>query len=89
MHPGELTQRLIDVLGVEDVRGLERLSRGASRETWSFETIGADAEVSELIPQRQRVGSDRDMDLEARAVRAAFIGRRVCENEHDLLLLLP
>ena len=72
MAHDDLVQRLTEVLDVEDVRGLVRLSGGASRETWAFETIGEDARVEELILQRQRAGSDRDMELEARVLRAAF-----------------
>jgi aminoglycoside phosphotransferase (APT) family kinase protein len=62
----ELADGLAAVLGVDDVRGLERLSGGASRETWRFEADGR-----ALIVQRQRRGDIRDMGMEAAVLRVA------------------
>ena len=61
-----LSQGLADVLGVASIDGLERLSGGASRETWRFRTGGRT-----LILQRQRPGSPRDLMVEVAALRAA------------------
>ncbi len=64
----ELSHALSDALG-EPVVELRRLSAGASRETWSFETAGG----SKLILQRLPRGSARaSVDLEAAMLRAAF-----------------
>lgn len=52
-----------------EIRGVHRLSGGASRETWRFEADGRP-----LILQRQRAGDERDMLIEAGVVRAAGRG---------------
>ena len=62
----ELAERLAAVLGAGKITGLTRLSGGASRDTWRFEADGRS-----LILQRQRDGDERDMAVEAAAVRAA------------------
>jgi len=61
-----LRRDLSAVLGVPTVDGLERLSGGASRETWRF-AVGD----RPLILQRQRPGSPRDLAVEVAALRAA------------------
>lgn len=48
------------------VAGLERLTGGASRETWRFSVAGAP-----FILQRQRTGSPRDMHVEVAVLEAA------------------
>ena len=62
----ELAERLAAVLGAATIAGLTQLSGGASRDTWRFEADGR-----ALILQRQRDGDERDMAVEAAAVRAA------------------
>ncbi|MCU1398620.1 MAG: putative phosphotransferase [Acidimicrobiales bacterium] len=64
-----LTAALSDVLGGATIAGLQRLSGGASRETWKFVADGR-----ALILQRQREGDVRDMGVEAAVLRAARIG---------------
>jgi len=71
MEQDELADRLTELLAVEDVRGLVRLSGGASRETWSFDAVALDGTVHPRVLQRQRPGGDRDMGLEARCLRVA------------------
>jgi aminoglycoside phosphotransferase (APT) family kinase protein len=66
MAADRLARQLADVLGVDAVTDLVRLSGGASRETWRFVADGRP-----LIVQRQRGGDVRDMSLEARVLRAA------------------
>jgi aminoglycoside phosphotransferase (APT) family kinase protein len=61
----ELAEQLGQLLDGE-VTGLQRLSGGASRETWSFDVDGRP-----LILQRQRRGATADMPLEAAVLRAA------------------
>jgi aminoglycoside phosphotransferase (APT) family kinase protein len=56
--PTDLAAALVDVLGVQDVRDLTRLSGGASRETWAFDAVDAS-------------GNERPMDREAATLRAA------------------
>lgn len=63
---GDLAGPLAEVLGVERLDSLERLSGGASRETWR---IAADGR--RWILQRQRPGSPRDLAVEVAALRAA------------------
>ena len=70
----ELAGRLASVLGVDGVDGLRRLSGGASRETWSFIAVDGSGIRRSLILQRQRAGSERDIAVEAAAVRAAGSG---------------
>lgn len=65
----DLATLLADTLGVAQVDGLQRLSGGASRETWRF---GADGRS--LIVQRQRAGDERDMLTEAAVLRVAGEG---------------
>ena len=62
----ELAARLAAVLGAAEIADLTRLSGGASRDTWRFQ---ADGRL--LILQLQRDGDERDMAVEAAAVRAA------------------
>jgi aminoglycoside phosphotransferase (APT) family kinase protein len=65
----ELTTMLSQLLDDAEIHGLQRLSGGASRETWRFEANGRP-----LILQRQRSGDVRDMLVEAGVVRAAGRG---------------
>jgi aminoglycoside phosphotransferase (APT) family kinase protein len=62
----ELQRGLAEVLGVTHVGALERLSGGASRDTWLV-TVGG----QRLILQRQRPGSPRDLTVEVAALQAA------------------
>lgn len=61
----QLAEKLSALLGGE-VGGLQRLSGGASRETWSFDLDGRP-----LILQRQRRGATATMPVEAAVLRAA------------------
>ena len=63
----DLEAALAEVLGAQQISDLNRLSGGASRETWSFRADGRP-----LIVQRQRSGDTRDMSIEAAVVRTAF-----------------
>lgn len=65
----ELPTMLSHLLGDAEIRDLQRLSGGASRETWRFSADGRP-----LILQRQRAGDERDMLIEAGVVRAAGRG---------------
>lgn len=61
MDRSELVDRLAGVLapvlGPVEIEHLARLTGGASRETWSFDAVGADAVRHELILQRNRGGA--------------------------------
>ena len=61
-----LDDGLAAVLGATEIANLNRLSGGASRETWRFEADGR-----MLILQRQREGDVREMATEIAALRAA------------------
>jgi len=63
---GELADSLAVALDGAPIDDLERLSGGASRETWRFRADGR-----QLILQRQRGGDIRDMGLEVAVLRAA------------------
>jgi aminoglycoside phosphotransferase (APT) family kinase protein len=64
------TEALAAALGASDVRGLRRLSGGASRETWAFEADGRP-----LILQRARPGgvSRAALTTEVELLRAALV----------------
>lgn len=62
----ELAEVLRAALGSSQIDDLDRLSGGASRETWRFVADGR-----ELVVQRQRSGDERDMGVEAAVLRAA------------------
>lgn len=67
----DLAARLAERLGCREVTDLERLSGGASRETYRFR-----ADAQPLILQRRRDGDARDVMIEAevlRRVRAAGV----------------
>src|SRR5207342_3628754 len=70
----DLAGRLASVLGAEGIAGLRRLSGGASRETWSFVAVDGSGTERSFILQLQRAGSERDISVEAAAVRAAGAG---------------
>jgi len=74
---------LASALGAVEVRGLERLSGGASRETWRFDAVRADGAVDPLILRRDPPGRPSQPGLmthEAAAGRAcAAAGLRVPE----------
>ncbi|CAB4364776.1 MAG: phosphotransferase [Actinobacteria bacterium] len=71
----DLTAALREVLGGSTITSLTRLSGGASRDTFRFEADGRP-----LIVQRQRGGYERDMAVEATALRlAAAAGVPVAE----------
>jgi aminoglycoside phosphotransferase (APT) family kinase protein len=56
------------------IEGLTLLSGGASKETWSFDAIGADGQRTELVLRRNAPGRPADpaaMHLEARALSIA------------------
>jgi aminoglycoside phosphotransferase (APT) family kinase protein len=66
-----------DALGVPAVRieGLERLSGGASRETWAFRALAGDGGGRRLVLRRDPPGAPgKGMALEARLLRAAGAG---------------
>ena len=68
----DLAERLARLLGSR-IEGLQRLSGGASRETWAFDSIAADGARQALILRRDPPGAVRvgGMPLEARMFRAA------------------
>jgi aminoglycoside phosphotransferase (APT) family kinase protein len=65
--PDELAERVASILGTSRVDRVERLSGGASRETWRV-VAGA----LQWILQRQRPGSPRDLAVEVAALHAAY-----------------
>ncbi len=69
----DLAERLSRLLGGARIDSLRRLSGGASRETWSFDAVGADGTRQGLILRRDPPGAVRfgGMPLEARMFRAA------------------
>jgi aminoglycoside phosphotransferase (APT) family kinase protein len=74
MDERDLAAALGDVLGTVTVGGLTRLSGGASRETWSFDAVGAGGSRTELVLRRDppgRPGEPGAMSREARVIAAA------------------
>jgi aminoglycoside phosphotransferase (APT) family kinase protein len=69
-----LAASLRDVFGAVTVEDLTRLSGGASRETWSFDAVGAGGSRTELVLRRDppgRPGEPGAMTREARVIEAA------------------
>lgn len=69
-----LAASLRDVFGTVTVEDLTRLPGGASRETWSFDAVGADGSRAELVLRRDppgRPGEPGAMTREARVIEAA------------------
>ena len=74
MDKRQLSAALQAVLGPVTVEGMTRLSGGASRETWSFDAIGADGAGTELVLRRDppgRPGEPGSMSREARVISKA------------------
>ncbi|HEX8802541.1 MAG TPA: phosphotransferase family protein, partial [Acidimicrobiales bacterium] len=70
----DLAHALADTLGPVTVEGLERLSGGASRETWRFDAVDAAGTRHELVLRRDppgRPGAPGSMGREARCIGAA------------------
>lgn len=71
---GALVESLEPLLGTVAVEGLTRLTGGASRETWAFDSVDAQGARTELILRRDppgRPGPPGSMALEAGAMRLA------------------
>lgn len=69
-----LGRALRPLLGEVRIDALARLTGGASRETWSFDAVGDDGQVHELVLRRDppsRPAAPGAMGLEARSVRAS------------------
>jgi aminoglycoside phosphotransferase (APT) family kinase protein len=74
MDESLLAAALRDVLGRVTVEGLTLLSGGASRETWSFDAVGAGGARTELVLRRDPPGRPSEpgaMSREARVIEAA------------------
>jgi hypothetical protein len=56
MDEAMLAGALHDRLGPVAIKGLTRLSGGASRETWAFDAIRPDGSATELVLRRDPVG---------------------------------
>ncbi|MCP3855038.1 MAG: phosphotransferase family protein [Actinomycetia bacterium] len=75
----DLTEKLVTVMadtgaGPVTIEGLTRLSGGASRDTWSFDSVGAEGSRQRLILQRTRtllIDAWVDTEMEARLITAA------------------
>jgi len=83
MDERSLAAALREVLGPVTIEGLARLSGGASRETWSFDAVGADGSRTELVLRRDPPGRPSEpgtMSREARVIgRARAAGLAVPE----------
>jgi aminoglycoside phosphotransferase (APT) family kinase protein len=76
MDERHLAAALRDALGAVTIEGLTRLSGGASRETWSFDAVGAGGSRTELVLRRDppgRPGEPGAMSREARVIEAARV----------------
>jgi aminoglycoside phosphotransferase (APT) family kinase protein len=71
MAHADLAARLAPLVGARRVDELVQLSGGASRDTWAFVAVHPGGERRRMILQRQRPGAERDMAVEAAALRAA------------------
>jgi len=69
-----LAAALHGALGTVTIEGLTRLSGGASRETWSFDAVGAGGARTELVLRRDPPGRPSEpgaMSREARVIKAS------------------
>jgi aminoglycoside phosphotransferase (APT) family kinase protein len=73
MDEHSLAAALRDVLGPVTIEGLTRLSGGASRETWSFDAVGAGGSRTELVLRRDPPG--RPSEPGAMSREAGVIGQ--------------
>ena len=64
--------QLAAALHATAIEGLERLSGGASRETWRFDAVHAGGRRDPLVLRRDPPGRPGSLDIEARALAAAF-----------------
>jgi aminoglycoside phosphotransferase (APT) family kinase protein len=74
MDARQLAAALRGALGPVTIAGLTRLSGGASRETWSFDAVGADGSRTGLVLRRDppgRPGEPGAMSREARTIASA------------------
>jgi aminoglycoside phosphotransferase (APT) family kinase protein len=72
--PAALAEALGGILGPVSIERLNRLSGGASRETWAFDAVGAAGARTELVLRRDPPGRPSEpgaMSREARAIGAA------------------
>jgi aminoglycoside phosphotransferase (APT) family kinase protein len=76
MDEAMLADALNDRLGPVAIKGMTRLSGGASRETWAFDAIRPDGSVAELVLRRDPLGRTSEqgaMGREALAITAAGV----------------
>jgi len=62
-------------VGPATIEGFTRLSGGASKETWSFDAIGADGTRTELVLRRDTPGRPSDPDVTHREAAAISLAR--------------
>jgi aminoglycoside phosphotransferase (APT) family kinase protein len=70
----DLARRLAPVVGADQIRDLDQLSGGASRETWSFLAVDPGGRQRSLILQRQRPGTVCDISQQASLLKVARRG---------------
>ncbi len=76
MDEAMLADALHDRLGPVTIKGMTRLSGGASRETWAFDAIRSDGSAAELVLRRDPLGRPSEpgaMGREALAITAAGV----------------
>jgi aminoglycoside phosphotransferase (APT) family kinase protein len=76
MDEAMLADALNDRLGPVAIKGMTRLSGGASRETWAFDAIRPDGSATELVLRRDPLGRPSEpgaMGREALAITAAGV----------------
>jgi aminoglycoside phosphotransferase (APT) family kinase protein len=78
----DLARALRPWVGPASIEGLAKLSGGASRETWSFDAVGADGTRTELVLRRDPPGRPTEQAALQREVRAISLA-------HDAGLPVP
>lgn len=76
MDEAMLADALNARLGPVAIKGMTRLSGGASRETWAFDAIRSDGSATELVLRRDPLGRPSEpgaMRREALAITAAGV----------------
>ena len=75
MDAGQLAAALRDSLGPVTIEAVTRLTGGASRETWSFDAVGADGTRTGLVLRRDPPGRPSEPGAMSREARAIALAR--------------
>ncbi len=82
-----LAQVLRSVAGPVTIEGLTRLPGGASKQTWSFDAVGADGTRTELVLRRDQPGRPADPAVAQREAEAIGLATKAGLRVPELLVM--